>query len=125
MKNPAAETAGHQSQNSNSLSCSRSFSPIALSTSELRQRPQGVLIIIYMNAKNIYCNQIGMLIEFSYCISMNEKLPCRNIIGCWKGRTDIIAFLRENFTDEELKKAFGGPPKSRIERIIESIKKKA
>jgi len=77
-----------------------------------------------MNAKNIYCNQLGMLIEFSYCISMNENLPCRNIIGCWKERIDIIAFLREKFTDEELKKVFGDPPKSRIERIVESIKKK-
>jgi hypothetical protein len=76
-----------------------------------------------MNTKNIYCNQLGMIIEFSYCISMNENLPCRNIIGCWKERIDIIAFLRENFTDEELKKVFSGQPKSRIERIIESVKK--
>jgi len=72
---------------------------------------------------DIYCNQLGMLIEFSYCTSMNEGLPCRNIIGCWKGRTDIISLLREKFSDEELKKAFSGPPKSRIERIVESIKK--
>ena len=76
-----------------------------------------------MNAKNIYCNQLGMLIELSYCISVNDKLPCRNVIGCWKERMDIIAFLREKFTDEELKKVFSGLPKSRIERIIESMKK--
>ncbi len=72
---------------------------------------------------NIYCNQLGMLIEFTYCTSMNEGLPCRNIIGCWKERTDVISFLREKFSDEELKKVFSGPPKSRIERIVESIKK--
>ncbi len=36
---------------------------------------------------------------------------------------DIIAFLREKFTDEELKKVFSGLPKSRIERIVESMKK--
>jgi len=78
-----------------------------------------------MNAKNIYCNQLGMIIEFSYCISMNENLPCRNIIGCWKERMDVTAFLREKFTDEELKKVFSGLPKSRIERIIESMKKEA
>ena len=45
VKNPAAETAGRQSQNSNSLICSRSFPPTALHTSELRQRPQGVIVI--------------------------------------------------------------------------------
>jgi hypothetical protein len=54
---------------------------------------------------------------------MNEGLPCRNVLGCWKERMDIIAFLREKFTDEELKKAFACPPKSRIERIIESMKR--
>ncbi len=36
---------------------------------------------------------------------------------------DIIAFLRDRFTDEELRKTFSGLPKSRLERIIESIKK--
>ena len=64
-----------------------------------------------------------MLIEFSYCTSMNDGLPCRNIIGCWKERTDIIVFLKEKFTDEELRKIFSGPPKSRVDRIIESIDK--
>jgi hypothetical protein len=52
---------------------------------------------------------------------MNEGLPCRNIIGCWKERIDVISFLRKTFSDEDLKKVFSGPPKSRIERIIESM----
>ena len=63
-----------------------------------------------------------MLVEFSYCISMNEGLPCRNSIGCWRERTDIVVVLREKFTDEELMKAFTGSPKSRVERIMESMK---
>jgi hypothetical protein len=54
---------------------------------------------------------------------MNEGLPCRNIIGCWKERMDVISYLKEHFSAEELKKVFSGPPKSRIERIVESIKK--
>ena len=70
----------------------------------------------------IYCHQLGIIVEFSYCISMNNGLPCRNSIGCYKERTDIVAILRGKFTEEELRKAFSGKPKSRIERIIESIK---
>ncbi|HYA12312.1 MAG TPA: hypothetical protein VEF37_05010 [Thermodesulfovibrionales bacterium] len=62
-----------------------------------------------------------MLTDFSYCVSMNEGLPCRNIVSCFNGRIDIVAFLKERFTEDELKKAFGGLPKSRIERIIESV----
>jgi len=71
----------------------------------------------------MYCNQLGMLIEFSYCTAMNNGLPCRNIIGCWKARMDILTFLRETFTEDQLKKVFSGVPKSRIERIIDSLNK--
>ena len=63
-----------------------------------------------------------MVVDFSYCVSVNEGLPCRNIIGCFEERMNIIRFLSEKFTDDELKEAFGGIPKSRIERLIESIR---
>lgn len=71
----------------------------------------------------IYCSQLGMLVEFSYCISMNENLPCRNITGCWKDRMDIIKFLKDNYSVEDLKKVFEGPPKTRLQRIVETIEK--
>ena len=54
---------------------------------------------------------------------MNDGLPCRNIIGCWKARMDILAFLGETFTEDQLKKVFSGVPKSRIERIIDTLNK--
>jgi hypothetical protein len=69
----------------------------------------------------IYCNQLGMMIRLSYCVVVSEGLPCRNIVRCWEGRMDIVKFLKEKFTEDELKKIFGGLPKSRIERIIGSI----
>jgi hypothetical protein len=71
---------------------------------------------------DIYCTQLGMIIEISYCFSVNEGLPCRNTIGCWRERADIGALLKAKFTDEQLKKVFGGLPKSKLERIAESIK---
>lgn len=64
-----------------------------------------------------------MVIGLSYCEGVNEGLPCRNIIGCWGKRVDIVSLLKARFTEEELRKAFGGPPKSRIERIVEAIEK--
>jgi hypothetical protein len=69
----------------------------------------------------IYCNQLGMVVKFSYCLSMNDSLPCRSITGCWEGRTDILKVLKEGFTEEELKRALGGLPKTRLQRIIESV----
>lgn len=75
-----------------------------------------------MEKISIYCTQLGMVIEFAYCMSVNDGLPCRNMVGCWKGRMDIVRHLRSALSDEELRKAFGGLPKSRIERIIEAIR---
>jgi len=69
----------------------------------------------------IYCTQLGMLVEFSYCLSVNEKLPCRNIIGCWKGRMNIAQCLQERFSEEDLSKIFSGLPKSKIDRILDSV----
>ncbi len=64
-----------------------------------------------------------MLVEFSYCISMNENLPCRSIIGCWKSRMNIIKYLKENYAVDDLKKVFEGPAKTRLQRIAEAIEK--
>lgn len=75
-----------------------------------------------MNRMVIYCGQLG-LVEMPYCLSMNEGLPCKNIIGCWKDRTDIIKILKARFSEEELNKIFNSLPKSRIDRILDVIQK--
>ena len=69
----------------------------------------------------IYCGQLGMVTQLSYCISMNDGLPCRNAIGCWSGRTDIMTILKAAFSEEELRRCFGGLPKSKMERIMEAL----
>lgn len=73
---------------------------------------------------DIYCTQLGMVIEFSYCMSMNDGFPCRNVIGCWEARMDIMGYLSERYSPEELERFFGGMPKSKIERILELLKDK-
>jgi hypothetical protein len=69
----------------------------------------------------IYCTQLGMVVDIVYCTSVNGGLPCRNAIGCWQHRIDIYAFLMEKFSLDDLKKVFGNLPKSKIERMIESV----
>jgi hypothetical protein len=63
-----------------------------------------------------------MVVDILYCVAVNAGLPCRNLVGCWKGRTDIGKLLKKSFTDEEIGRAFRGLPKSKIERILESIR---
>ncbi|MCX8023338.1 MAG: hypothetical protein N2745_11265 [Syntrophorhabdaceae bacterium] len=69
----------------------------------------------------VYCVKIGMLMEIDYCVAMNEGLPCQDFIRCWGKRMDVVAFLEERFSQEELKKAFCSRPKSRMERIIDTL----
>ncbi|HSB51974.1 MAG TPA: hypothetical protein VLD40_04900 [Dissulfurispiraceae bacterium] len=76
-----------------------------------------------LQSLSVYCNQLGMVIGLTYCLRMNEGLPCRNAIGCWSQRTDIRRILRESFGDDELRKVFASPPISRVERILESARK--
>jgi hypothetical protein len=63
-----------------------------------------------------------MITQFDYCISVSDGMPCRNLIGCWRERTDIMAFLNKSLTEDELRKCFSGLPKSKIERIVDIIK---
>jgi hypothetical protein len=72
---------------------------------------------------DIYCSQLGMVAGLPYCLSVNEGGPCRNTIGCWRERTDIMKILAAAFTEEQLTRCFGGPPKSRMERIVESLER--
>ncbi|HOV89775.1 MAG TPA: hypothetical protein PKW07_03590 [Syntrophorhabdaceae bacterium] len=69
----------------------------------------------------IYCIQMGSIIEFSYCMSVNDGLPCRNMVGCWQDRFHIERFLELKFNEEELKKVFGGLPKNKLQRIAEYL----
>jgi hypothetical protein len=69
----------------------------------------------------IYCPQMGTLMTFNYCRRAQSGLPCRNTVNCWEARLPIGSFLKECFAEESLQTAFGGLPKSRLERIFASV----
>jgi hypothetical protein len=69
----------------------------------------------------IYCPQLGMMMTFQYCRRGQSPLPCRNLIGCWEKRIPVDAFLGENFSRKDLEAAFGGLPKTRLERIFDCL----
>lgn len=69
----------------------------------------------------IYCPHLGMMLAFSYCRRAQSSLPCRNLVGCWEKRIPVEDFLKENFSPEELESAFGGLPKTRLERILDGV----
>ncbi|MBI5583874.1 MAG: hypothetical protein HY892_08620 [Deltaproteobacteria bacterium] len=69
----------------------------------------------------IYCPQMGTMMTFNYCRRVQSGLPCRNAVNCWETRMPIGSFLKESFTEEALAAAFGGLPKTRLERIFACV----
>jgi hypothetical protein len=67
------------------------------------------------------CPSLGGPVPFSYCRKMNNRLPCQSLAGCWGSRIDVPAFLKENYTQEELRQAFGSPKKGRVDTILETL----
>ncbi|MBW1767341.1 MAG: hypothetical protein JRJ65_09865 [Deltaproteobacteria bacterium] len=70
--------------------------------------------------KTMRCPRVGGDVNFRFCRSENNLLPCRRIVGCWQMQMDINKFLDEHFSKEELDRAFT-PPKPKIESLIELI----
>lgn len=72
--------------------------------------------------KTIRCPRVGGEVNFRFCRSENNMLPCRFIVGCWEMRLDANQFLEEHFSKEELNRIFV-PPKPKIESLVELIER--
>ena len=65
---------------------------------------------------------LGHHVTFAYCRAGLSSQPCRKIFDCWFQTFDINKFMKEHFTDEEIK-AILAPPKDKMTSIIELIQK--
>ena len=68
----------------------------------------------------IYCRMLGHEVLFSYCRHGVMSQPCRKILDCWFHTFDIEPFIREHFTEDQIK-AFLAPPKPKVTTLIELI----
>jgi hypothetical protein len=68
------------------------------------------------------CPPLGGEVPFRHCRTVNLGLPCQRLLGCWQDRLDVLGFLRENYTLEELEPVFQ-PQKSRLEVMLEAVAK--
>jgi len=65
---------------------------------------------------------LGHDVPFSYCRTCRENFPCRKIFDCWFERFDIVSFMQEHFTEEELER-ITAPPEDKRVSLFELIKK--
>jgi len=72
--------------------------------------------------KTIRCPRVGGEVNFRFCRSENNMLPCRWIIGCWRMRMDINEFMAEHYSKEQMDRIFT-PAKPKIESLVDLIEK--
>ena len=72
--------------------------------------------------KWLRCPRVGGEVNFRFCRSENNMLPCRWIIGCWQAQIDIHAFLEDHYSEKELDQVFT-PPKPKIESLMGLVEK--
>jgi hypothetical protein len=73
--------------------------------------------------ENIWrCPLLGGPVPFKHCRKTNDRLPCAKTLECWQGKFDVVKFLNDNYSEEELKTAFSPQP-GRMERIYNVLEK--
>ena len=83
-----------------------------------RERPT---LTIHDEKEHYRCPQLGDTAKFSYCRRMNGGLPCRQLYGCWMDKIDVNEYLFENFSLEEMEKAFGQPSRGRVATMFDTL----
>lgn len=75
---------------------------------------------------SIRCPRLGHQINFPYCRSENNGLPCFKTLDCWYNHFDVHAYLKDRLTREDFKKSFmekGKPKVLSLLDLIEQAKK--
>jgi hypothetical protein len=73
----------------------------------------------------IRCPRLGHQINFPYCRSENNGLPCFKTLDCWYNHFDVHAYLTDKLSKEDFEKAFlnkGKPKVSSLFDLIEQAK---
>jgi len=73
------------------------------------------------DAEERRCPQLGHAVSFAYCRAMNRGLPCRKIYDCWFERFDVVSYVREHFSEQQIR-AFTAPPPDKRVTIYELIR---
>jgi len=68
------------------------------------------------------CRRLGSDINFEYCrLHAEPGQPCSSIIQCWWERFDVLSFLRQHLTNDQLKALEQPQAKPKITKLMEII----
>lgn len=68
------------------------------------------------------CGMLGHEVPFSYCRRPGGDAPCRKILDCWWQTFDVVSFMREHHTEEEIQQILT-PGKDKRVSLVELIQR--
>jgi len=69
----------------------------------------------------IRCPRLGHQINYSYCRSENNGLPCFKTLDCWHLHFDVHTCLRDQLTQADFKKVFQSKTTPKIFSLLDLI----
>ncbi|MCX8037675.1 MAG: hypothetical protein N3D11_11650 [Candidatus Sumerlaeia bacterium] len=69
------------------------------------------------------CRMLGGEVPFRYCRTLNEGLPCRHVIGCWKTVFDVETFLDAHYARETLAAVWDRPRPDKMVQLAELVER--
>ncbi len=72
--------------------------------------------------RRIYCRMLGHHLNFEYCRSLQNGLPCQRVLDCWFEHFPIQDFIRDHYTEEQFD-SFMTPSKDKMTSLLELIEK--
>lgn len=81
----------------------------------------GNLLIACHDDKEMRCALLGHQVSFCYCRNV-EGHPCRRMLQCWSMHFDVLGYLQEWYTAEDIEALFA-PPRSKIAQLLDLVEK--
>ena len=69
---------------------------------------------------HFWCPMLGQSIQFDYCRSQREGLPCHRVETCFGQHFPVGEFLMLHYTPQEIQACLA-PPKGRLQRVVEAM----
>ena len=85
-------------------------------SSRTAEKPAG---IDRYDHKESYCRKLGHILQFKYCRSAQQGIPCAKIMDCWIGKLPVRQFIMSHYQGQ-MEEIFR-PPSAKISSILEIV----
>lgn len=69
---------------------------------------------------HFWCPQLGQTLNFAYCRTCQDGLPCARVIQCYAPHFEVAAFLEEHYTPAE-RERFLAPGPGRMQTVANAL----